>query len=71
MFGLLGTIISLALATAQFGGGGKLTSEVILRVIPLTGQALVSTVFGLLIALVTETALHFLERKEAKDANHS
>src|SRR5262249_51334332 len=66
LLGLLGTVISLALATSQLEGvGSKVGTETILRVIPLTGQALVATIAGLLIALVAETALHVVERQQS------
>jgi hypothetical protein len=66
MLGLLGTVISLALATSQLEGvGSKVGTETILRIIPLTGQALVATIAGLLIASLAETALHIIERKQS------
>jgi len=67
LLGLLGTVISLALATSQLQGvGSKVGTEAILRIIPLTGQALTATIAGLLIALLAETALHVIERKQSQ-----
>ena len=64
LLGLLGTITSLGLATSRLGGEVAAgSSAAILKVIPYTGQALVSTMVGLVIALLAETALHFIERK--------
>lgn len=64
LLGLLGTVISLGLATSRLGGEVAATSaEAILKVIPLTGQALVSTVAGLVVSMIAETALHVVERK--------
>ena len=39
------------------------SADAILKVIPLTGQALVSTVAGLVVSMIAETALHVVERK--------
>lgn len=65
LLGLLGTVIHLGSATASVAGGVAAGSaEVILKVIPLTGQALLCTVAGLVIATAAETALHWKERKE-------
>src|SRR5262245_10097887 len=66
LLGLLGTVISLTFATSQLRGvGTTVGTETILRIIPLTGQALVATIAGLLIAFVAETALHIVEREQS------
>jgi hypothetical protein len=65
LLGLLGTIISLSIATVQLGQEVSTGSNAaILKVIPMTGQALMSTFVGLVIALAAETALHLIERKQ-------
>lgn len=65
VLGLLGTITSLGFATTRLAGDVAAgSSSAILKVIPLTGQALVSTMVGLVIALIAETALHVMDRKE-------
>ena len=66
MLGLLGTVISLALATTELATEvTNNSSRAILKVIPLVGQKLMSTIVGLLVALAADTALHLIERKEA------
>ena len=74
ILGLIGTIIALGaagrkLATDMAAGKGN----AIMEVVPLTGEALVCTMVGLIIAFAAETALHFLERKEYDDGqvNHN
>ncbi|MGD0060497.1 MAG: MotA/TolQ/ExbB proton channel family protein [Verrucomicrobiia bacterium] len=68
ILGLIGTIIALGAAgrklAADIAAG---TSSAIIQVVPLTGQALVCTMVGLIIALAAETGLHFAERKEWKN----
>ncbi|MBI3986807.1 MAG: MotA/TolQ/ExbB proton channel family protein [Lentisphaerae bacterium] len=65
LLGLLGTVISLSMATVQLAHEVTIgSSAAILKVIPLTGQALVSTMVGLMIAFVAETALHAIERSK-------
>lgn len=68
VLGLLGTITSLGIATSRLAGDVSAgSSSAILKVIPLTGQALVSTMVGLVIALAAETALHFIERRQESE----
>ncbi|MFA7158581.1 MAG: MotA/TolQ/ExbB proton channel family protein [Kiritimatiellia bacterium] len=65
LLGLLGTVISLSMATVRLAQEVSIgSSSAILKVIPLTGQALVSTMVGLVIAFVAETALHVIERRK-------
>lgn len=69
ILGLLGTVISLGLATARLGDETLRGShDALMRIVPLTGQALVSTATGLAIAFLAETALHFIERRQAHEA---
>ena len=68
LLGLLGTIIALAMA------GGRLAinvssgaSEAVLGIIPYVGQALFSTIVGIVIACIADTALHLMERQRIKE----
>jgi hypothetical protein len=71
LLGLLGTVSSLALATSYLEGvGSAIGPDTILRIIPRTGQALVATIAGLVIALVAETALHIIERRQSCHVEH-
>jgi hypothetical protein len=72
ILGLIGTIIALGAAGRKLASdmaAGK--SNAIMEVVPLTGEALVCTMVGLIIAFAAETALHFLERKEYDDGHAS
>jgi len=65
-WGLLGTIIALVMAGAvmaeRLAAGSS--SDTILGIIPLVSQALFSTVVGLFIQWIADTALHLIERKQ-------
>ena len=72
ILGLIGTIIALGAAGRKLAAdmaAGK--SNAIMEVVPLTGEALLCTMIGLIIAFAAETALHFLERKEYDDGHAS
>ncbi|MEM9227413.1 MAG: MotA/TolQ/ExbB proton channel family protein [Verrucomicrobiota bacterium] len=67
LLGLLGTVVALASA------GATLASEVesgstaaVLGVIPLVGQALFSTIAGIILAVAADTTLHVIERKHSE-----
>ena len=70
LLGLLGTIIALAAA------GGRLATDVshgssssILKIIPLVGQALISSIVGIVISLFADLALHTIERKRLRNTS--
>lgn len=72
LLGLLGTVVALASA------GATLASEVesgsaaaVLGVIPLVGQALFSTIAGIILAVAADTTLHVFERKHTEATEHA
>lgn len=69
LFGLLGTVIALASAGATLAveveSGG---ASAVLGVIPLVGQALFSTIVGILLAVGADVTLHVLERNDLQSS---
>lgn len=68
LWGLCGTIVALGAAgsrlATQVSNG---SSAAVLQIIPLVGQALISTIVGIVIALVADTALYPIELKRLKE----
>ena len=68
LLGLLGTIIALAAAGSKLAiDVGQGSSGSILKIIPLVGQALISTILGIVIALMADCALHVIERRRIRE----
>ena len=68
LLGLLGTIVALAAAGNQLASDvGQGASGSILKIIPLVGQALISTIVGIVIALLADCALHVIERRRIRE----
>ncbi len=63
LMGLLGTVVALASAgTVLSREVSEGSAAAILAVIPLVGQALISTIAGIVIAIFADSALHIHER---------
>ena len=68
ILGLLGTIVALAAAGARLAADVvDGSSAAVLQIIPAVGQALFSTIAGLVIALIAETALHLRQRRRIEE----
>ncbi len=66
LLGLLGTVVALASAGATLAVEVQAGSTAaVLGVIPLVGQALLSTIVGIVLAVGADTTLHALERQRA------
>jgi hypothetical protein len=69
--GLLGTVVALASAGATLAIEVESGSaSAVLGIIPLVGQALISTIAGILLAVGADTVLHCVERRAAA-SDHS
>ena len=65
--GLLGTVISLLSACLKLSGEvAQGSAAAVLQIIPLVGQAVVSTAVGLVIAMFAQIPQHLLERRRLK-----
>ena len=65
--GLLGTVISLLSACLKLSGEvAQGSAAAVLQIIPLVGQAVVSTAVGLVIAIFAQIPQHLLERRRLR-----
>lgn len=70
LLGLLGTVVALASAGATLAVDVESgAASAVLGVIPLVGQALLSTIAGIILAVGADTTLHVIERSDLRSSD--
>lgn len=71
LLGLLGTVVALASAGATLAGEVESgAASAVLGIIPLVGQALLSTIAGIMLAVGADATLHCIERGVLKEERY-